>query len=111
MPCRRCRTFAHGLPDAQIDWVVERGFAPLVRRCKGVHRVIASDLRRWRKTPFSAETRQAWTAFKPELQQEHYDAVIDLQGLTKSALVSWLARLSPRRQALWHGQPDRGLQL
>jgi heptosyltransferase-1 len=41
------------------------------------------------------ETRQAWQAFKAELQQDQYDAVIDLQGLSKSALVSWLARLSP----------------
>ncbi|OGB55919.1 MAG: lipopolysaccharide heptosyltransferase I [Burkholderiales bacterium RIFOXYC12_FULL_60_6] len=81
-------------PNAQIDWVVERGFASLVQRCQGVRRVIASDLRRWRKAPFSHETRRAWGVFKAELQQEHYDAVIDLQGLTKSALVAWLARLS-----------------
>lgn len=81
-------------PGAQIDWVVERGFVPLVRRCKGVRRVIAVDLRQWRQSPFSAETRRAWALFKNELQQERYDAVIDLQGLTKSALVSWLAHLS-----------------
>ncbi len=88
----------HAMPDAQIDWVVERGFAPLAQRCLGVRRVIASDLRRWRKAPFSADTRRAWRAFKAELQQEAYDAVIDLQGLTKSALVAWLARLSPGGQ-------------
>jgi heptosyltransferase-1 len=86
------------LPDAQIDWVVERGFAPLAQRCRGVHRVIASDMRRWRKAPFSAETRSAWRAFRLDLQQDAYDAVIDLQGLTKSALVAWLARLSPAGQ-------------
>ncbi|MDD2882036.1 MAG: lipopolysaccharide heptosyltransferase I [Rhodoferax sp.] len=82
------------LPGAQIDWVVERGFVPLARRCNGVHRVIASDMRGWRKAPFSAETRRAWHLFKAELQQDTYDAVIDLQGLTKSALISWLARLT-----------------
>lgn len=82
-------------PQAQIDWVVERGFAPLVERCAGVNRVIACELRRWRKSPFSTQTRMAWRVFKAELQREHYDAVIDLQGLTKSALVSWLARLAP----------------
>ena len=81
-------------PEAQIDWVVERAFAPLVRRCKGVHRVIACELRRWRHAPLSAETRRAWQVFKLELQHEAYDAVIDLQGLAKSALVCWLARLS-----------------
>lgn len=82
-------------PDAQIDWVVERGFAPLVRRCDGVNRVIEVELRRWRKAPLSRATRQAWGRFKAELQAQAYDAVIDLQGLSKSALVSWLARLTP----------------
>ncbi len=82
-------------PTAQIDWVVERGFAPLVQRSAGVHRVIEIDLRRWRKAFWSAQTRAAWRAFKQELQREHYDAVLDLQGLSKSALVSWLAQLAP----------------
>ena len=82
-------------PDAHIDWVVEAAFAGVVRRCDGVKNVITCELRKWRKTPFSAETREAWRAFKANLQREHYDAVIDLQGLTKSALVSKLAKLSP----------------
>ena len=89
-------------PQAQIDWVVEPAFAPLLRRCSGVQRVIACDLRRWRRAPLSAATRQAWRAFRAELQAEAYDRVIDLQGLSKSALVAWLARLAPggRRVAL-----------
>lgn len=82
-------------PEAQIDWVVERAFAPLVLRCKGVHRVVACELRRWRKKPLSLATYAQWRAFKTDLQQEEYDAVIDLQGLSKSALVAWLARLRP----------------
>jgi heptosyltransferase-1 len=90
------------LPQAQIDWVVEKGFAPLVQRCAGVRRVIPCELRRWRKAPLAATTRAEWKAFKTELQAEAYDAVIDLQGLSKSALVAWLARLAPggRRYAL-----------
>jgi heptosyltransferase-1 len=83
-------------PHAQIDWVVERGFAPLAARCAAVHRVIPCDLRRWRKAFFKAETRAQtrldWYAFKADLQHEAYDVILDLQGLSKSALVSWLAR-------------------
>lgn len=82
-------------PDARIDWVVERGFAPLVRRCAGVRRVIPCELRRWRKSPWSAATRAEWRAFRAELHAQAYDAVIDLQGLTKSALVARMARLVP----------------
>ena len=82
------------LPHAQIDWVVEKSFAPLAARCQGVRRVVPCELRRWRKAPFAAATRMAWRAFKTDLQSQPYDAVIDLQGLSKSALVAWLARLA-----------------
>ncbi|MES2912958.1 MAG: lipopolysaccharide heptosyltransferase I [Pseudomonadota bacterium] len=83
------------IPDAQIDWVLEKSFAPLLSRHAGLHKLIACEIRRWRKSPFSAVTRQEWRAFKADLQREKYDAVIDLQGLTKSALVARLAKMSP----------------
>jgi heptosyltransferase I len=84
-------------PGAQIDWVVEKAFAPLLTPLlgAGLQRVIPCELRRWRKSPFSADTRSAWRAFRRELQSQSYDAVIDLQGLAKSALVAWLARPAP----------------
>ncbi|WP_309678310.1 lipopolysaccharide heptosyltransferase I [Polaromonas sp.] len=93
---------AAALPGAQIDWVVEKSFAPLLARCAGVHRVIPCRIRHWRKSPLAAVTRGEWTAFKALLRQQSYDAVIDLQGLTKSALVARLARLAPggKRYAL-----------
>lgn len=86
------------LPEAQIDWVVEKSFAALLSRHPGLHRVISCEIRRWRKSPLSAATRQQWRAFKAELQLDSYDAVIDLQGLTKSALVARLAKLAPGGQ-------------
>ncbi len=84
------------MPDAQIDWVVEKSFAPILTQVLGLHRTIACELRNWRKSPLSAKTRTAWRAFKANLQQDTYDAVIDLQGLTKSALVARLATLTPQ---------------
>ena len=90
------------ISDAQIDWVVEKSFAPVLALHPGLHRVIPCEIRRWRKSPLSALTRQQWNAFKADLRQTCYDAVIDLQGLTKSALVARLARLAPggKRYAL-----------
>ncbi len=79
-------------PDAVIDWVVEPAFAPLVRRVAGVRRVIECSMRRWRRAWWTGATRAEWRAFKAQLQEEQYDAVIDLQGLTKSAIVAKLAR-------------------
>ena len=100
------------LPDARIDWVVERGFASLVQRCEAVDRVIPCEIRRWRKRPFARDTRLAWRAFRAELQAQAYDAVIDLQGLSKSALVAWLARLAAggRRHALGNRTEGSGYE-
>jgi heptosyltransferase-1 len=86
------------LPNAQIDWVVEKSFAAVLALCPALHRVIPCEIRRWRRSPLSALTRQQWNAFKADLRQTPYDAVIDLQGLTKSALVARLARLAPGGQ-------------
>lgn len=99
-------------PQARIDWVVERGFAPLVQRCEGMSRVIPCDLRRWRKAPFAAQTRAEWAAFKSELQAQTYDWVLDLQGLTKSALIAWLARTAPggKKVALAHRTDGSGYE-
>lgn len=87
------------MPHAQIDWVVEKSFAPLLQPLTqaggGLRRVIACELRRWRKGPLRAMMSGQWGAFKAELQADAYDAVIDLQGLTKSAVVARLARLAP----------------
>ena len=79
-------------PGARIDWVVEPGFAPLVRRVEGIGEVIECAQRRWRKAWWTSAVRAEWRAFRARLQATPYDAVIDLQGLTKSALVARLAR-------------------
>jgi heptosyltransferase I len=77
---------------ARIDWVVEPAFAPLVRRVQGIGEVIECAQRRWRKRWWTGAVRAEWREFKRKLTAERYDAVIDLQGLTKSALVARMAQ-------------------
>lgn len=78
--------------DVQIDWVVEPAFAPLLARVEGLHGVIDCAQRRWRKSFWSGKVRREWAAFKQKLKSREYDAVIDLQGLVKSAWIASLAR-------------------
>ena len=101
-------------PDALIDWVVEPGFAPLLRRVDGIHEVIDCALRRWRKAWWTRGVRGEWRAFKTRLQATRYDAVLDLQGLTKSALLARLAHgtsygLANRTDGSSHESPARWL--
>jgi heptosyltransferase I len=78
-------------PGAQVDWVVEPGFAPLVRRVAGIGEVIECALRRWSRGWWRQGVRAEWRAFRARLQAQRYDAVLDLQGLTKSVLIARLA--------------------
>jgi len=101
-------------PQAVIDWVVEPGFAPLVRRVSGIGEVIECAIRRWRKVWWSGTVRSEWRTFRKRMAREQYDAVIDLQGLTKSAFVARLARgpsygLANRTDGASHEAPARWL--
>lgn len=80
----------HGRPGIVFDWVVEEGFAEIPRWHPAVNRVIPVAIRRWRRNPFKAIASGEWKAFRQQLAAEKYDAVIDAQGLIKSALVSRL---------------------
>jgi heptosyltransferase-1 len=101
-------------PDALVDWVVEPGFAPLLRRVDGLHEVIECPLRRWSRAWWRASTWREWRAFRARLRRERYDAVLDLQGLTKSALIARSARgvrygLANRTDGASHEAPARWL--
>ncbi len=74
-------------PDIELHWVVEENFAEIVSWHPGVTRIIPIALRRWMKM----RNKTAWQEFKEwkaELNQPHYDLVIDAQGLLKSLLVA-----------------------
>ncbi|RRO00579.1 lipopolysaccharide heptosyltransferase RfaC [Pectobacterium aquaticum] len=75
------------IPGIQFDWVVEEGFAQVPSWHPAVSRVIPVAIRRWRKSWFSAPVRQERAEFTRQLRQHRYDAVIDAQGLIKSALL------------------------
>lgn len=91
-------------PDAVIDWVVEEAYAELVRLHPGVGRVIPVALRRWRAAPLTRRTRGEWRALRTALRMHAYDAIIDLQGLIKSA---WIARLARGPRYGWRGAACR----
>ena len=76
------------LPGVTIDWVVEEGFAAISRLHPKVSRVLPVAVRRWRKSPWSSVVRAEVSRFLEALRSETYDAVIDTQGLLKSALIA-----------------------
>ncbi|HEJ9639311.1 TPA: lipopolysaccharide heptosyltransferase RfaC [Proteus mirabilis] len=74
-------------PEICFDWVVEEGFAQIPSWHPAVDTVIPVAIRRWRKNWFSAPIRAERARFRHAIQAHHYDAVIDAQGLLKSAFL------------------------
>jgi heptosyltransferase-1 len=87
-------------PGLAIDWVAEEAFVPLVALDPGVRRVIPIGFRRWRRHLLAPATWREWAAFRRDLRQERYAAVLDLQEQVKGALIAATAR------GTTHG-PDR----
>ena len=80
------------LPEACIDWVVEESFAAVPGLHAGVANIIPVAVRRWRNQLGHAQTWREISRFRQTLQTHAYDAVIDTQGLLKSALIAIQAR-------------------
>lgn len=75
-------------PDAHIDWAVEEAYAPLVAMHASVAEVIPVAIRRWRARPLGAATWSEIGALRRLFGEQQYDAVIDTQGLIKSAVLA-----------------------
>jgi heptosyltransferase-1 len=80
------------VPGSRIDWVVEESFAAVPRLHPAVRDVLPVAMRRWKGRLLDPATHREIGAFLRRLRGRAYDAVIDTQGLVKSALIAWGAR-------------------
>lgn len=80
------------VPDLQLDWVVEEAYVPLVRMHPAVARALSYPLRRWRKSWYRGATWRELGALRRTLREHRYDAIIEAQGLFKSAVAAKWAR-------------------
>lgn len=78
-------------PAAQIDWLVEEAFAPILQEHPLVHQVIRVQTRKWRQLSLTSQFR-AFNSFRRDLRQKKYDYVFDLQGNSKSGLFTLFSR-------------------
>jgi heptosyltransferase-1 len=98
-------------PDWVIDWVVEPRWRALLAAEGSTSRHSAQPLidhlhfaatKQWRKSLFSRQTLHEFMALRSALRSGKYDAVIDLQGAIRSALV---ARLAGCRRLIGEAEP------
>jgi heptosyltransferase-1 len=79
-------------PNATIHWAVERPFSALVQAHPEIQKAVLIDTKKWRRGFFSSKIRNQIHQFIRDLRQESYDVIFDLQGNTKSGLITGLAK-------------------
>ncbi len=106
----------HAHPGWQIDWVVEPRWRALLSaagaqsrdpdeihpRQPVVDRLLFASTKEWRRSPFSSSTMGELRALRRELRNARYDAVLDLQGALRSAI---LARLTGSLRRIGEAEP------
>ncbi|WP_438392209.1 lipopolysaccharide heptosyltransferase I [Caballeronia sp. DA-9] len=78
-------------PSAKIDWAADAAFADIIRWNPAVDRVLCAPLRKFKKARSWADLKEI-AASIGELRAEKYDAVLDIHGVYKSAIIAFLAR-------------------
>jgi heptosyltransferase-1 len=102
LPAVTALRLAH--PNWQIGWVVEPRWQSLLKAGNGeqgtgirekrdaampvVDRLHFAPSREWKRHPLSAATRRAIGALRSELRAAEYNAVLDLQGAIRSAVIA-----------------------
>ena len=88
-------------PDARITWLIRPEFAPLVEGHPHLDEIILFDRNRlgkaWRHPGALADL----FALIRDLRRRQFDAVIDLQGLFRSAALARLSRCPQRFGPIW----------
>ncbi|HVC46230.1 MAG TPA: glycosyltransferase family 9 protein [Terracidiphilus sp.] len=114
LPAVTALRLAH--PGWQIDWLVEPRWRALLSASDApgrditepdprqpiVNRLHFASTKDWRRAPFRAATLRELSELRRLLRASRYDAVLDLQGALRSAV---LARLTGSRRRIGESEP------
>lgn len=80
-----------GIPDCEIDWVVNEEYAGMLTGNPNISEALPFKRKEWLSLGGFFKNIAAVKNFSMNLKRKHYDLVIDVQGLFKSALVALMA--------------------
>jgi heptosyltransferase I len=118
LPAITALRIAH--PAWTIEWVVEPSWRALLASTQStgrdsgnnrpmqplVDRIHIASSKQWRKDPLSGKTRREINALRRALKSERYDAVLDLQGALRSAVI---ARMATSRRIIGESHPRESM--
>lgn len=92
-------------PGCQVDWVVEKGIAPLLSVFPLIDSIYVVDTKKWRGA--LASSFGEMRGFVKELRKVQYDALFDLQANTKSGIITAFASARKKVGYSWNHVAER----
>ena len=89
-------SFQKQFPETEIHWVVASEFAALLQGHQMLKRIWSINKSDWKKPSKLLNTAQEISQLAKNLRNENFDIVVDLQGLFRSGLISWLSKAPVR---------------
>lgn len=90
------QAFAQAVPEAEMDWLVERRWARVLEGHPLIRNLIVFDSHGLRRLPPRADDFGRLSQLATRLRRVRYDAAVDLQRLAKSAFLMSLIRARRR---------------
>ena len=82
-------------PDWRIDWAIDRRWASLLKVGEEAAPVVTNfhlvEAKEWVQAPASIATLRSIYLLRKALRRERYDAVVDMQGTLRSAVIGRIA--------------------
>ncbi|MCA9771550.1 MAG: glycosyltransferase family 9 protein [Myxococcales bacterium] len=78
-------------PQTRLTWIVEEKAMGILEGNRCIDELVVCDFSRWKRAPFEARTIAELARFLRRLRALAPDVTIDLQGLTKSGLITYLS--------------------
>ena len=83
-------------PTLHLTWLVNRGFEALIKPIASIDETLPFDRNRFKGMFGPLSERAEFRSFTRQLRDGNFDAVLDMQGLFRSGLFSWLTGAKTR---------------
>ncbi len=89
------------LPQTRITWLIRPEFAPLIEGHPHVDEIMHFDRKKLGKAWYCPFAMKALVSLVTDLRRRQFDAVLDLQGLLRTALLAWGSGCKRRFGPVW----------
>ncbi len=85
------KSIKDSFPEARVDWVISRNLKGLIEDIPLINKIYSINKESWKRAGNIFQSVSEILSLRKKLRAEHYDLVVDLQGLLRSGIIARIA--------------------